>query len=378
MKEKNEVRKYNVRLVSLIIGVIIFLTIALTCYVGYKKFIGKQYINYYETSNLDYSVCFRQPNDFYEEECLPKTINNYVSKYIDYINVNFNYKLNLSEQLDTSYKYGIIGELTIYDRNNYSNIMNRKNYTFVEEKDYSASDIDEFEIRELIKLDYSEFDRFVTSFKNNANVQVGANLKIILSIKSLNEHSKVSEPIPVNNDIVINIPLGEQTIQINTDYKPSNQSLNIEIGTNQTIVNDILKIMSFITGLIGITLLIMTIISSDRKYKEKPIYERFIKELKNDFDADITDLKSLIDTEKEDSYSYLDVTSFKELYELIKTSVDKKIFWNEKKYKGNSGNRIAWFFVFMSDTKVARFIVDENILTKEYAKDKNIINKYRG
>ena len=77
----------------------------------------------------------------------------------------------------------------------------------------------------------------------------------------------------------------------------------------------------------------------------------------------------------------MDAISFKELYDLVKTSTEKKILFNEKKYFDNKGrleNRIAWFFVFMDTEKVMRFIVDENKINNEYKKNSDILKKYRG
>jgi len=369
------------KIVKIAVIIVILLSIALICFVGYKKYIGKDYINYQETSDIDYSVCFKQPNDFYDQECLPQNINNYITKYIDYININFDYKLNLNKEVDTTYKYTLTGELTIFDRNNNAHIMNRKDYSFINKKEIADENVDEVKLSELIRLNYDEYDMFVTNFRNNANVPIGANLKIILHIETSNKHSKVSESIKTNNDIVINIPLGESTTQFDTNFQPIYESPNIEIKTNQTLMNITLKVLAIISGTMGIMLFIVSIIIINNARKRIPVYKRFINELKNDYDYDISNITNLIDTDEEDTYTYFNAANFKELYEFVKTSDDKKILWNEKKYHDKNGrlkNRISWFFVFMSETKVMRFIVDENVLTKEYEDNPDILKKYRG
>jgi hypothetical protein len=209
----------------------------------------------------------------------------------------------------------------------------------------------------------------------------GANIKIIFHIESINKHNDVSQELKVNNDIILNIPLGEPTIQLNTNYVPNNQSPNIKIVTTQTPINIILGVLSVLFGLIAIILIIYVIRVIYKDYKSLPLYSRLIKSLKNDFDYEISEISSLIDTENEDRYKYFDAISFKELYDLVKTSIEKKILWNEKQYfdkKGRLENRISWFFVFMSDNKVMRFVVDENKLNEEYERDPNVLKKYRG
>ena len=380
MNDNKSKRKFKKTFMVLIGGIILLFVLALLSYLGYKNVVGKEYINYQETSVLDYIVCYTQPNEL-DQGCLPQSINNYVSKYIDEVKLNYNYKLALNKEIDAVYKYKIDGELTIYDRNNHSLIFKIIPYDLLEEKTVTKNNIEEIIISELLDLDYQVYDREVINYRNTANVSAGASLRVTLHIESVNKHSKVSEEIKVNNDIVIDIPLGEQTIQLSTNYTPNNQSSNIEVKTNQTLLNGTLKSLAVIFGLGALVLIIITVCIGNKRYKSLPVYTRLINELKNDFDYEISEISSLIDNDAEDNYEYFNAVSFKELFDLVKTSTDKKILWNEKKYydkKGRLENRVSWFFVFMSDEKVMRFVVDENKLNEEYDSDQNILKKYRG
>lgn len=374
---KKRKRRVKRKFIRLTVAVFFLLTLTLSCYVGYKKHTGKEYINYKETNVLEYIVCYIQPNEL-NQGCLSQTINNYVTKYIDNIKLNFTYKLDLNKEVHTTYKYKIIGELTIFDRNNHSLVMERKEYDLLAEKEITKENIDKLTINELLNLNYKEYDQYVTNYKNNANVSAAANLRVTLLIETSNKHNEVSKEIKTSNNMIIDIPLGEHTIQLNTNYIPNNQSQNIEIKTNETLINNILKVLSIISGIIGLIFIIVTINEFYKKHKAIPIYTRLINELKNDFDYEISEISSLID---DDNYEYFNAISFKELYDLVKTSTDKKILWNEKQFFDNKGrleNRISWFFVFMSDTKIMRFVIDENELTTEYESNPNILKKYKG
>ena len=259
--------------------------------------------------------------------------------------------------------------------------MERKPYTFISEKEVSKESINEIVINELINLDYSEYYDFVSNYITTANIRASANLRLTFQIESTNKHNDISEEIKTSNNMIIDIQLDEPTMQISTNYIAITQSPNIEIQSNQTNTNQIFKILSVSSGVLAFILMTAVILNTIEKNKSIPLYERFVRELKNNFDYDISELSNLIDTENEDNYEYFNVVSFKELYDYIKTSTDKKILWNEKEYYNDSGeliNRISWFFIFMSDTKVMRFIVDENKLVEEYAKNLNILKKYRG
>lgn len=361
-------------------SLIFLISLFFTCLIAYEKNISKEYLVYQETSNLNYLVCY-VPNNELNQGCLPQSINNYVTKYIDKIKPSFSYKLSLNKNVNIAYKYKITGELTIFDRNNHSLIMEKKNYELLNKKKELIENTDEILINELLDLDYKKYEQYVINYKTNASVSASANLKLLLHIESINKYHPSSEDIKINEDIILNIPLDEQTIQLSTNFKPNYQSSNIEIVNNNVVLNIIFLVLLGLTTLFGLMLIIFIIKSSYKKNKTLPIYDKLIKDLKNDFNYEISEISTLIDSDNEDQYLYLDAVSFKELFDLIKTSIEKKIFWNEKLYidkKNRINNRISWFFVFLSDKQVARFIVDENKLNEEYLEDEDILKKYKG
>jgi len=283
--------------------------------------------------------------------------------------------------MDITFIYSVTGELIIFDRNNHSNIMNRRGHTFLAEREITLDNTEKVNISELIKVDYDEFNSFVAEFRRNTNVQSAAHLIVTLSVEGSSEQSENSGSVNVNRSISITVPLGEPTIQLSTSYIPTYQSPNIEITTNETAVNTAFKILSIISAVLGSVLIGWIVVLNTKIQKKLPIYERFINELKNDYDADISELNNLIDTIYEEKYEYLDVKSFKDLYEEVRKSNNKQIYWNEAEVhaKGKKvPNRTSWFFIKGADKTITRFIVDEKKLTEDYESDKNILKKYRG
>lgn len=251
----------------------------------------------------------------------------------------------------------------------------------LKEKEVIVKNTDKILINELLDLNYKEYAKYVFNYKSNANVSASANFKVLFHVESYNRYNNISENIKINEDIALNIPLDEQTIQLEADYNPKYQSDNIEIIDDRPFLNILFMILLAISGILGLSLIITIINIIYKKHKTTPIYEKLINDLKNDFNYEISEISTLIDNDAENKYIYLDAISFKELYDLVKTSTEKKIFWNEKQYfttKGKLKNRISWFFVFLSDEKVMRFIVDENLINKEYEEDNNILKKYKG
>jgi len=368
MKEKIDLRiKFN------ILFIVVALIAVVACFIIAKSLDGSESVTFNQSQSIDYTVCF-EPNEFYEEECLPKTINNYVARYIDTISVNFDYKLSSTWKFDTDYKYSVMGLLTIFDRNNENNIMNKREYTFVEETKVTESSITEFRIQELVKLNYSIYNDFVNDYKTSAAIPANANLRLTFKVESENDFSGTMKP--TSQIMTIDIPLGEPTIQLIANYVPSTDNV-LEV-TKKPDVGYIITM--FVAGFIFAINVALLLFNLNKKNKTRPVYERFVEDIKKEFDADISELKSLIDIDNDEGYTYLDVANFKELYDEVKKSSSKQIYWNERSYhaEGKRINRVSWFFVILEDKKVLRFEVMENRITSEYKDDPDILKKYRG
>ena len=74
------------------------------------NFNKEEYINYAETSVLDYKVYLKQ-NDFYQEKYLEKGML-YVASLIDHIDIDFLYNFNIDEKVNLDFKYSPSGEST--------------------------------------------------------------------------------------------------------------------------------------------------------------------------------------------------------------------------------------------------------------------------
>jgi len=379
-KEKEIVKDSGqVKLSTIMNMIIVFLSVCLLSFIGYRGFSQTEVISYEATSKIHYSVCYHQENALHNERCLPQEINNYVTRYIDYILVDFNYDIKLNKDVNITYNYQIIGELLIHDRNDPNLVKHRIPYVFMPKKDLTLNTTDELRITEQIKIIYEEYNAFVNEYRQDAGIQAAANLRAKMHIE-LNVKYE-DEEIPVRSEIALNIPVGEPTIRLTGDYNPLSIEEGIEISTNQGLINQILLVILLVSAASAIGLGIIVLILLYKRHQNTPIYIKFLNEIRRKYDVDITNLKSLIDTDKEDTYTYLDVTSFRELYEEIKKSNNKQIYWNEKEWKDKKGkitNRITWFFIFIDDKKVVRFIVDENEITESYKKDPKVISKYRG
>ena len=377
----NERKKKSLILRLAIMSIMFIMAIA--AFVGYLRILSNEYINYEETRRIDYAVCFVQPNEFTEEECLPRQsiINTYMTRYIDYINLKFDYKLTWDKVVSANYNYEINGEIIIRDRNNPDRIMLSEPVELLNRQMRSINQANEINISEIFRLNYQVYNERASEFlRRNANIQATASLEITFNVESKTNLDDSDDATFLSDQLNLTIPLDYAAIQIRSEYTPTTTNY-IQIQSSKTMLNYGLLIASIFLGLMGIIMLVSILIIINKRQKAKPLYEKLVDDLINDFDADITTLTNLIDPDNEDQYTYLDVPNFKELYDEIKKASNKQIYWTEKKYFGKNRsieNRVTWFFVFMDDTKVVRFIIDENEMEKKYKKNPDVIKEYKG
>ena len=368
------------QIIKVAVTSIICLIIAIGLFMTYQHIDNGEYVEYRQTRTLDYTVCFEESNDFYEDECLPSTINSYVTRYIDQIHIDFGKLLSWDKPVNANVNYNISGELVIFDRNNADHILNRRSYELLEEQRRVESDVTSVVVEETLSLNYSYFNDFVIAYKQNANIPARAHLIVTLEMELENNFVNAEDGHIIADQISLIIPLDEPTIQLTEEYRVEDSG-SIFIYYDQLISGNLLFIISIIFFIIVFILILVITVKLIRLSQYVPIYERIVNSIKSEYDADITNIKTLIDADLEGKYTYLDVTSFKELYEQARNGTGKQIYWNEKQYRNydnNVINRITWFFIFIDDDKVARLIIDERKITKEYEENSNILKVYKG
>ena len=368
------------QIIKVVIALVICLILAVGLFIFGKHIDVGEYVEYRQTRNLDYTVCFEESNDFYEEECLPSTINSYVTRYIDQIHIDFGHLLSWDKNVNSTVNYHISGELVIFDRNNSDHVMNRRSYELLEQQRRVEQDVTAIVIEETLSLNYNYFNDFVISYKQNANIPARAHLVVTLDIEVENHFESVEDGHIITDQISLIIPLDEPTIQLTEDII-INDSGRVFIYYDYLFSNDLLFIISILFFVVSFILILVITVKLMRLSQYIPIYERIVNSIKNEYDADITNIKTLLDTDLEGKYTYLDVTSFKELYEQARSGTGKQIYWNEKQYTNydnNVYNRVTWFFIFIDDDKVVRLIIDERKISKEYKDNSNIQKVYKG
>ena len=201
----------------------------------YKSFTFNQekYINYTETTNLDYKVYLKE-NKFYEEEYLEKGML-YVASLIDKIDIDFLYNFNISEQVDLDFKYNITGVLSITD-NDGKNVYLTKDYKLLDDKTFSLKGEQDHTIKENIVIDYGAYNKLANSFKSTYGLDTASKLTVYLNVDKNSVNQDVKDVEKANN-MLIEIPLSQRSVSISMDYKDINRNSSLVKKSSVTVNN---------------------------------------------------------------------------------------------------------------------------------------------
>lgn len=307
MENNDKTMKIN-HIIRLIIATIIILIIGLILsYIGfYNK--NSHNVTYREISDINYRVFLKQ-NNFFEQEYLPENMT-YITSLIDYINIDFAYSIETSENIEGYYNYYIKGIIEANPENS-----NSKYYT----KEYILSDtttkrydnIQDIKISESIDVNYQTYNELLTDFKKEYGITMDGNLRIVLVIENIVTNDK-EESVTRNNELELNIPLTTLTVEvpISTNNKITEGVLLSQKVDNTGILYDISRGGAFLIYGVASTIIVYLCCILYNSFKQESAYQRKLNKILKTYDSIIVNLKKVPVV---NGKNLLQVSSFEEL-----------------------------------------------------------------
>ena len=305
---------------------IITFLIVLVFEINYGKKLGRKSITYTKEAEVNY-VTYLKNNNHYNNNYLENDYN-YVANLVDYFKLDFNYSYVLNENIDYKLDYEVIGYLTIYDSDNTTKPIEKKEYKILdkitEESNGQVIKIDLFNQ----KIFYDDYNNVVQTWKRE--LTPSANLKVVFKVNWQGYSNELKKEISDNYSSTFEVPLSEKIITISkpnglneSGYIYGKKSLGvIYIGLVA------LTIMCLIFIVVCLIRLMLRIKSSKSKYDQR------IKKILREFDRAITEAKGRFKIEKGENA--IEVREFMELMDVhdnlhvpiifYKTSVNKCTF----------------------------------------------------
>jgi len=247
--------------------VILVLISALLVYLGIIARVKKE-VSYNEKNDIGYKVYLKE-NKFYEDKFLKENMQ-YVASLISSVNTKFNYEVHSEKNLDYKYTYNIVGDLVIYDINDSSKILYTKQYNLLDSKTENLSS-NNIVINEDLDIDYDEYNNYVNSYKRDYGISAGSKLIVTMNINVNGSNNKIQKKLNHKNKLQIEIPLSEQTLNINIASDKINNKERLFTLTGPVITNKFI----FVIGLLLLIISLISLIISIWKftaYKKENIY----------------------------------------------------------------------------------------------------------
>lgn len=232
--------------------------------------------SYTEDSSLNYKVWLKE-NDFYDEKYLGEEYD-VIASAIDYIDVDFNYNLMLSDYVKGVSYYTINSRIVAFQKGDTNEKKIWDYNKLIKDKVIMTYDIDTMTVDRLdnFKIDYQMYRTLMDNYKKNYGVSLVGNLIIEIDLNSELNYEKFSDSININNrKLTLKIPLTESVVRITKSGIDSNTQRLVEKGDNHiNYLKLSLSLMAFALGLYLCVFLGLTLV------KLVGIDSKYIKELK--------------------------------------------------------------------------------------------------
>ena len=310
------------------IVIFVFAIVSLFSYVKWNKNEEALYINYNETSDVDYKVYYVD-NDYFDEEYQPED-QAYLASLIDYISADFKYELTMeSKDVNYEYSYKVDAQIEIIDPSTEKSLWSPVTSIKTEQK-HSQNSKSKLMIRENVRIDYDDYNKKATEFISIYNLP---NAKSYLTIKtSINVISSCKDFKENGNNqhvVSLRVPLTKQTVDIEiAQSAPANNNKILACKQNDAKVVPFKVLFITFTSLDVLAILVLVAYmyltrNKDINYAIKvnrivSNYKSYIQKINNEFSTD--------------GYQVLFVDNFEEMLELRDTIKEPILmFENEDK-----------------------------------------------
>lgn len=207
-----------------IIAIAVVAAIALASFLIYERMNRTYYIEYTESSNIDYKVQYKD-NEFFEEEWIGKD-QEYISSLINAISADLNYKLNMDTTgVGFEYTYKIDAVLLVADKDS-GNPYYKVTENIVPLTNGSARRSNNVEINENIVIDYNKYNSVASEFVKLYSLKNSSSTLIVtLDVEVHSTSDKFEQSNENRYSTSLNIPLVEETLGIQiTSSVPESES----------------------------------------------------------------------------------------------------------------------------------------------------------
>lgn len=287
-------------------------------------------INYKEKSNIDYKVWLLD-NKFYSSEFLDDEYN-VISSSIDYIEVDFQHLLELSDFVQGVSYYTINSRIVAYQS---GDVSKRKIWDYgklIKDKVVTTYNTDSLLIdnKDNFKIDYRQYKKLMDDYKSNYGVSLVGNLIVDIEIKTELLYDRFNNNINMDKRVMsLTIPLTESIVNINTNEIIANTQTLVEKGVST--INYLKLCLSIASLCVGVYLcahlgvILVRILGIDSKFTKD------LSKILRVYGSIIVNVNEIVFG---DDLNQMEVSSFDELLDAQQELKKPILYWKIKSKKG--------------------------------------------
>lgn len=302
---------YTLRVVLMFISVIVIGFASYYCFnISFKEAYDKK-LMYEENGKLNYNVELLPDNPYDRGELVPSE--HYISEAVSAISTDFQYNIEMSEQVDVKYTYSILAETEIKNKDN-GNVISSKTDTLIPQVEKTIDNTSEINVLQNVSLDYKTYNDNALLVNQQYAINSEGSITIKMVIDMDIKYDGFEEPVKKTQELKATIPLLTSEVNVNLDKVLSNTDMYME--------HTKAELTSKVTLYTGIALLIIDVIfcllvfSFMLKAKPKKSKYCILRDgLLKDYDSIIVNSRSI---PKFNGTNIIDCYSFSELLDAQK------------------------------------------------------------
>lgn len=323
--KKNKWYQRNSKLIILVIYVIIFISLSVLIIYKGLDIIKTRDIEYVNNSKINYLVYLKE-NNYFSKPYLEQG-EKYIASLIDKINIKYNYNLSSDEVMSGDYNYHLAATLVVTEKDK-DDVLWESDYDLTNEEVVNFENQKSIEINKEVNINYDYYNDIVSSFKKDYGVAVDANLLVKLIVNTNLDYD--SDSFTIKEEPLVNIPLSEQTIEIDIKVVENDVNTKTITYTKYPTLNYALIILGIVFLIIYLILGIKVLKKIIKAVKTRDKYDIYLRKIFSNYDQIIISASRLPDLSNVD---ILDVSNFEELVDAQNEIHKPIIFVEEKKGK---------------------------------------------
>lgn len=326
IKRRQEYKKNRKKWTMIqVVAIIVLTTIALGAFLIYDRMDRTYYIEYTESSNIDYKVQYKN-NEFFEEEWIGKD-QEYIASLIRAISADFKYKLNMDASgVGFEYNYRIDATVVISDKNS-GNPYYTMTENLVPTTNSSMRRSNNLEVNQNVLIDYNKYNAIASQFVDLYELKNADSMLIVtLDVEVLSSSDKFEQSNENSYSTSLNIPLVRETLGIHlTSSVPESESkvLAYSAAVNQNVF----LYTSITAAVIDVLAILLLVVFLNITKNEDITYAARVKKLVSAYGSYI----QRMDGEFDDlGYQIINIKSFNEMLG-IRDTIQSPILMTENK-----------------------------------------------